>query len=123
MARYEHLPIYKQALDVEVHFEIVVAGFSRHHKYTLGTDLRTQSRAIVALIVKATAARPACYLQLDIHNYFMRIDTDILFRLLAAKLNKACVWCEYPDSSVSAIRELSGVRQMWQFPATPVTQG
>jgi len=57
MARYEHLPIYKQALDVAVHFEKVVAGFSRYHKYTLGTDLRTQSRAIVALIVKANAAQ------------------------------------------------------------------
>jgi len=35
MARYEHLPIYKQAMDVAVHFERVVAGFSRYHKYTL----------------------------------------------------------------------------------------
>ena len=34
MARYEHLPIYKQALDAAVHFEKVVAGFSRYHKYT-----------------------------------------------------------------------------------------
>ncbi len=30
MARYEHLPIYKQAMDVAVHFEKVVAGFSRY---------------------------------------------------------------------------------------------
>jgi len=29
MARYEHLPIYKAALDLTVHFERVVAGFSR----------------------------------------------------------------------------------------------
>ena len=57
MARYEHLPIYKQAMDVAVHFENVVAGFSRYHKYTLGTELRNQSRAVVALIVKANAAR------------------------------------------------------------------
>ena len=27
MARYEHLPIYKQALDVAVYFERAVAGF------------------------------------------------------------------------------------------------
>ena len=39
MARYEHLPIYKQAMDVAVHFEKLVAGFSRYHKYTLGTEL------------------------------------------------------------------------------------
>ncbi len=57
MARYEHLPIYKQAMDVAVHFEKVVAGFSRYHKYTLGTELRNQSRAVVALIMKANAAR------------------------------------------------------------------
>ena len=57
MARYEHLPIYKQALDVTVHFERVVAGFSRYHQYTLGAELRSQSRAVVVAIVKANAAR------------------------------------------------------------------
>ena len=40
MARYEHLPIYKQAMDVAVYFEKIVAGFTRYHKYTLGTELR-----------------------------------------------------------------------------------
>ena len=43
MARYEHLPIYKAALDAAVHFEQVVAGFSRYHKYSLGTELRHAS--------------------------------------------------------------------------------
>ncbi|AUB83563.1 four helix bundle protein [Candidatus Thiodictyon syntrophicum] len=55
MARYEHLPIYKQAMDVAVHFEKVVAGFSRYHKYTLGTELRNKSREIVSLIIRANA--------------------------------------------------------------------
>ena len=47
MARYELLPIYKKALDVAVHFEKAVAGFSRYHKYTLDSALRKQSRAVV----------------------------------------------------------------------------
>jgi hypothetical protein len=40
MARHEHLPIYKAALDMTVHLRELVAGFSRYHKYTPGTDLR-----------------------------------------------------------------------------------
>lgn len=55
MARYEHLPIYKQAMDVAVHFEKLVAGFSRYHKYSLGTELRNKSREIVAHIIRANA--------------------------------------------------------------------
>ena len=39
MARYEHLPIYRDALNLAVHFEKIVASFSRYHKYTLGSDL------------------------------------------------------------------------------------
>ncbi|MBC8413837.1 MAG: four helix bundle protein [Nitrospira sp.] len=66
MARYEHLPIYKKAMDVAVHFEKVVAGFSRYHMYTLGTELRNKSREIVSLIVKAnsTKDRLSCLLEL-----------------------------------------------------------
>jgi hypothetical protein len=45
MARYEHLPLYKTAMDLTVSIETVVRNISRYHKYTLGTDLRQQSRA------------------------------------------------------------------------------
>ena len=34
MARHEHLAIYKAALDLTVHLEKVVAGFSRYRKCT-----------------------------------------------------------------------------------------
>ncbi|PTN11841.1 hypothetical protein [Nitrosomonas aestuarii] len=53
VARFELLPIYKQAMGVAVHFEKVVAGSSRYHKYRLGIKLRNKSREIVVLIVKA----------------------------------------------------------------------
>ena len=45
--------MYKSALDVAVWFEQAVAGSSRYHKYTLGSELRQQSREIVSLIAQA----------------------------------------------------------------------
>ena len=57
MASYEHLPIYKKAFDLVVHFEKVAAGFSRYHKYTLGTELRNHSRKIVLSIIRANSRR------------------------------------------------------------------
>jgi len=53
MAQYEHLPIYKKAFELVVYFENIVRNFSRYHKYTLGSDLRRQSREVVRLIVRA----------------------------------------------------------------------
>jgi hypothetical protein len=57
MARYEHLPIYKAALDVAVYLENTVKNFSRYHKYTIGQELRNLSRDIVKLIIRANSAR------------------------------------------------------------------
>jgi len=53
MAQYEHLPIYKGAMDLAVYIENVVKGFSRYHKYSLGADLRQLSREVVRLIISA----------------------------------------------------------------------
>ena len=47
MAQYEHLPIYKKAMDLTIYFEKIVRNFSRYNKYTLGSELRTVSRDIV----------------------------------------------------------------------------
>ncbi len=47
MARYEHLPIYKQSMDVAVHFEKVVAGFysGRPTLHPAGRAARVQNRS------------------------------------------------------------------------------
>ena len=43
--------------------------------------------------VTANGTRPAWYLQLDVRNYFMRIDKDILFGLLAPRLkDEVALW-------------------------------
>jgi 23S rRNA-intervening sequence protein len=57
LARYEHLPIYKAALDLVVHIEQVVAGFSRYQKYSVGAELRESSRAVLMQVLKANNAQ------------------------------------------------------------------
>ncbi len=57
MARYEHLPIFKASFDLAVHIEKIVKNFSRYHKYTLGSELRNQSRAIVQAIIEANSKK------------------------------------------------------------------
>ncbi len=43
--------------------------------------------------ITVNGKRPAWYLQLDIQNYFMSIDRDILFEMLSAKLkDETALW-------------------------------
>jgi len=56
MARYEHLPIYKKAMETAVYMQDVVRGFSRYDKYSVGADLKDLSRQILRLIVRANTA-------------------------------------------------------------------
>ena len=55
MARYEHLPIYKKAMDLAIYLEKIVRNFSRYHKYTLGSELRQMSREVVGAIIAANS--------------------------------------------------------------------
>ncbi|MEE4358040.1 MAG: four helix bundle protein [Desulfococcaceae bacterium] len=57
MARYEHLPIYKTAIDTAVYLQQIVRNFSRYDKYTIGTDLRNLSREILLLIIRANSVQ------------------------------------------------------------------
>lgn len=68
MARYEHLPIYKKAMDLTIYFEKIVKNFSRYHKYTLGTELREKSREIVGLIIKANSTTVRIPLLLELRD-------------------------------------------------------
>ncbi|MCP4627627.1 MAG: four helix bundle protein [bacterium] len=57
MAYYEHLPIYRKAMETAVYFENIVRNFSRYNKYNLGAEMRTKSRKIISLIIKANSSR------------------------------------------------------------------
>ncbi len=50
---YDNLPIFKSGLDLVVYIETIVKGFDKYHKYTLGEDLRQQSKEVLFLIQRA----------------------------------------------------------------------
>jgi hypothetical protein len=83
MARYEHLPIYKAALDAAVHFEKVVAGFSRYHKYSLDTELRQASHAVIQQVILANAARERLPALLQSRDY---LETVLVLLRLAKEV-------------------------------------
>lgn len=91
MARYEHLPIYEKVLETAVYFEKVVAGFSRYHKYTLGTDLGDKSREIVGLIVKANSVKEKLPQLLDLRDKLEKLM--ILIRICKEVRALVCWRC------------------------------
>ena len=50
---YDNLPIFKSALDLVVYVETIVKHFDKYYKYTLGEDLRQQSKEVLFLIQRA----------------------------------------------------------------------
>ena len=57
MARYEHLPIYRKAMELAVYLQDTVRQFSRYNKYTIGTDLRDLSRKVMLLVIRANSSQ------------------------------------------------------------------
>ena len=76
MAQYEHLPIYRSAMKLAVHLEIVVRGFPRYVRYTLGSEMRLRAQEIVGLIIRANNQRdkraPLCELRASIESLLVQ---------------------------------------------------
>jgi 23S rRNA-intervening sequence protein len=68
MAKYEHLPIYKRAMELTVHIENTVKSFSRYHKYTLGADLRNAARELAVLVMRANSRRDKIMLLTELRD-------------------------------------------------------
>jgi hypothetical protein len=57
MVNYENLTIYKSSLDFAVYFEKIVKYFDKYHRFSIGQDLRTQSRKIVLQIIRINTTK------------------------------------------------------------------
>jgi hypothetical protein len=57
MARYEHLPIWRAAMDLALGLEQAAAGFPRVHRYALGAELRRSAQQILGGVMRCARAR------------------------------------------------------------------
>ncbi len=79
MARYEHLPIYKKAIELAVYIQQVVRNFSRYNKYSIGTELREHSRKIILLIIRANSCRDKGAVLSELVEACEMLKTSIVF--------------------------------------------
>ena len=79
MARYEHLPIYKKAIELAVYIQQVVRSFSRYNKYSIGTELRELSRSAILLIIKANSHRDKSRILPQLVETYEMLKTSIVF--------------------------------------------
>ena len=57
MAQYEHLPIFRKAVELGVFLDKTVRNFSRYHKYSVGQEICGLSQKIFLLVIRANSAR------------------------------------------------------------------
>jgi len=79
MARYEHLPIYKKAMELSIYLQVVVKNFSRYNKYSVGADLRELSRKILLLIIQANSSRAREHILAELVVTCEMLKTTIVF--------------------------------------------
>lgn len=77
MAYYEHLPIYRKAMETTIYFETIVRNFSRYNKYTLGAEMREKSRKMVKFIIKANSSVDKLPLLLELREATEELKTLI----------------------------------------------
>ncbi len=56
MARYQHLPIYKQTYDMMIVMMNTIKTFPRDFKFTMGQDLKHETLSLTTEIYRANSA-------------------------------------------------------------------
>ncbi len=79
MARYEHLPIYKKAIELAVYLQGVIRNFSRYNKYSIGAELRELSRKIILLIIRANSHHDKSEILTELVETCEMLKTSIVF--------------------------------------------
>jgi hypothetical protein len=118
MAQYEHLPIYKKAYDLALHFDKIVRNFSRYHNYQIGAEMREQSRDALRLIRRANDATEKAPILLQIRERLeelkmtVRLGRDLQafqkFESFEYCINEVVDLCKQNEGWLKSMRPKSG---------------
>lgn len=120
MARYDHLPIWKTAMDLTVGLEGAVRRFTRYHKYTLGADLRRQALRICTLVVRANNAQAERARVLD--QLMLAVEELKTLLQLGKELRAFANYNDFVQAAEQAVslgRQCGGWRRRMQPEASP----
>ncbi len=79
---YQQLPIWRQANLLLVAIEQAVRGFSRYHKYTLGSELRHKAMRICQTVHRAVSRNGS---KAKMVQYLAELIDDIKLQIQLAK--------------------------------------
>ena len=109
MARYEHLPIYRSAMDLAVFMENQVRHMSRYNKYALGAELRKRTLSALSLVVRANSLTAKAPVLVE-----LRITLEELRQLLfLAKETRALASFNTYKESMERIENISRQNEGW----------
>ncbi len=108
MARYDHLPIFKRMMELAIFIENAVRHFSRYHKYTLGSELRTMCHDGLALIGEANATKNRSALLLQLRRLLERIKIHLMLAKEVRAFNKSKTFFSATDLVVDVSRQNEG---------------
>ena len=108
MKSSDNLPLYKSAFDLAVYFEKIVKNFDRYNKYTLGSDLRNQSRLVAKQVMRIQRTK----LQSDKEELLAQLEELKLIIRLTKEVNAF----HNPNSysySAKLLSQISRQAQTW----------
>ena len=108
MAHYRHLPVRKAALDLAVHLKPAVRRFGktpsppRHHKYTLGSELRQTAQRLCRWVARANnASAEGRFAALD--QLVLAVDEIITLLTLAQEMQAFANFNEFAQATELAV--------------------
>jgi len=108
MAAYEHLPIFKAMMDLAVFVENTVKFFSRYHKYTLGSELRTMCHEALALIMEANSLRDKGSALMRLRVLLERIKIHLVIARETKAFHKPNTFLQLAEKVVNVSRQNEG---------------